>query len=325
MLNKWISAIATAALSLGTAGLQPAQAAYPDHPMTLVVPFAAGASTDTLARLMGRSIAEKLGQNVVVENRGGAGGIIAADYVSRQKPDGYTFMLTTDGIMSVNPSIHKSLSYRPMQDFTPLTMAAVAPVVLIVPSDSPFKRVQDIIDFAKSKPEGTLTFGSSGIGTSQHIAGELFNQLAGVKLKHIPYKGGAPAMTDLLGGHVSMMFGQIPSSKAAAEKGLVRILAIGSPKRSAMLPDVPTLAELGLKGYDSDTWYGFAMPAGAPEDVQMTLYRTITDALHRHREQLEQMGYVLLGSTPAEMTENIKSNTVKWNGVLRQAGIYQTE
>lgn len=314
-----------AALSLQAAGMQTALAAYPERPITLVVPFSAGASTDTLARLMGKAVSDTLGQNIIVENKPGAGGIIAADYLRRQQPDGYTFMLTTDGIMSVNPSIHKSLAYQPLKDFTPLTIAAVAPVVLIVRSDSPFKSVQDIIDFAKSHPEGTLTFGSSGIGTSQHIAGELFNQLAGVELKHIPYKGGAPAMTDLLGGHLSMMFGQIPSAKEAAEQGKVRILAIGSPKRSAMLPDVPTLAETGLAGYNSDTWYGFSLPGGTPPEVQMTLYKALADSLQSHRAQLEQMGYVVLGSTPSDMNATIESNTGKWKGVLQQAGIYHMQ
>ncbi|MBV7484614.1 tripartite tricarboxylate transporter substrate binding protein [Bordetella sp. BOR01] len=316
---------AAAVLSLQMANPPTALAAYPERPITLVVPFSAGASTDTLARLMGQAVSETLGQNIIVENRPGAGGIIAADYLRRQQPDGYTFMLTTDGIMSVNPSIHKKLAYQPLKDFTPLTIAAVAPVVLIVRSDSPFKSVQDIIEFAKDNPAGTLTFGSSGIGTSQHIAGELFNQLAHVELKHIPYKGGAPAMTDLLGGHLSMMFGQIPSAKEAAQQGKVRILAIGSPTRSPMLPDVPTLAELGLAGYDSDTWYGFSLPGGTPEEVQMKLYKALAGSLQSHREQLEQLGYVVLGSTPADMASTIESNTVKWQGVLQQAGIYHMQ
>jgi len=324
MLKALVAGTA-AMLALQMANTQIAQAAYPERPITLVVPFSAGASTDTLARLMGQAVSKTLGQNVIVENRPGAGGIIAADYLRRQKPDGYTFMLTTDGIMSVNPSIHKSLAYQPLEDFTPLTIAAVAPVVLIVRSDSPFKNMQDIIAFAKSHPAGTLTFGTSGIGTSQHIAGELFNQLAGVELKHIPYKGGAPAMTDLLGGHLSMMFGQIPSAKEAAEQGKVRILAIGSPARSAILPEVPTVAELGLAGYDSDTWYGFALPGGTPAEVQMKLYEALSDALQSHREQLEELGYVVLGGTPSDMAATIESNTAKWKGVLQRAGIYHMQ
>jgi len=319
------SIILSAVTVLPLAYIQPALASYPERPITLVVPFSAGASTDTLARIMGKTISDTLKQSVIVENKAGAGGVIAADYVRRQQPDGYTFMLTTDGIMSVNPSIHKTLSYKPLQDFTPLTIAAIAPVVLIVRADSPFKSVQDIINFAKQNPPGTLNFGSSGVGASQHIAGEMFNQLAGVEIKHIPYKGGEPAMIDLLGGHLSMMFGQIPSAMEAAKAGKIRILAIGSPKRSPILPDVATLAELGLQGYDSDTWYGFAMPSGTPAEIQPKLYQALADALRSHRAQLEQMGYVVLGSTPADMTENIKSNTEKWKNVLQKAGIYQTQ
>lgn len=302
-----------------------AEPGYPTHTINLIVPFVAGASSDALGRLVARSVSEQLKQAVIVENKGGAGGILGADYVRRQKPDGYTFMLTTDGILSVNPSIHKSLPYDPLHDFTPLSIAAVAPVVLIVNTDSPFKSMQDIIDYAKSHPPGTLTYGSSGVGTSQHIAGELFNEMAGVTIKHVPYKGGAPALTDLLGGHTSLMFGQIPSAKDLADAGKIRILGIGSPKRSAVLPDVQTLDELGLKGYDSDTWYGFNMPAGGDPKTNAVLSRAILTALKENEQRLETMGYVMVASDPQQMTKSIEANTKKWAGLLKKAGIYKVE
>lgn len=302
-----------------------AQADYPNRAITLVVPFSAGASTDTLARVIGKSMSEQLKQPVVVENKSGAGGLVAIDFLKRKAPDGYTFMLTTDGILSINHSIYKTLPYDSIKDFTPLMIAAVAPVVLIVKADSPFKSVKDIIEYAKSHPTNTLTFGSSGVGTSQHVAGELFNSMAGVKINHVPYKGGAPAMVDLLGGHISMMFGQIPSAKEAADNGKIRILAIGSPQRHPVLPDTPTLDELGLKGYNSDTWYGFNMPAGADPKVSGALYNALSDAISTHKPSLEKQGYVIIQSTPPQMTENIKHNTEKWKQVLKNTSAYQMQ
>lgn len=316
-------AVALATMLLSRSGI--AAPVYPTHPISLIVPFVAGASSDALARVVGKALTQKLNQTVVVENRAGAGGIIAADYVRRQKPDGYTFMLTTDGILSVVPSLMKSVPYDPLKDFSPLTIGAVAPVVLIVRADSPFKSMQDIIDYAKAHPPGTLTFGSSGIGTSQHIAGELFNELAGITIKHVPYKGGAPAMTDLLGGQVSMMFGQIPSAKQLADSGRIRILAIGSPKRNPQLPDVATLDELGLKGYDSDTWYGFNMPAGGDPKVKAILSEAIIAALKDNAKDLETQGYVLIASDPQQMTESIKTNTRKWGALLQKVGLYKMQ
>jgi tripartite-type tricarboxylate transporter receptor subunit TctC len=320
-ITKYVAALATILLC------RPVIAApeYPAHPISLIVPFVAGASSDALARIVGKALTQKLNQTVVVENRAGAGGIIAADYVRRQKPDGYTFMLTTDGILSVVPSIMKSVPYDPLKDFSPLTIGAVAPVVLIVRADSPFKSMQDIVDYAKAHPPGTLTFGSSGIGTSQHIAGELFNELAGVTIKHVPYKGGAPAMTDLLGGQVSMMFGQIPSAKQLADSGKIRILGIGSPKRNPQLPNVATLDELGLKGYDSDTWYGFNMPAGGDPRVKAILSEAVIAALKDNAKDLETQGYVLIASDPQEMTESIKNNTRKWGALLKKVGLYKMQ
>jgi tripartite-type tricarboxylate transporter receptor subunit TctC len=297
---------------------------YPSEPIKLIVPYAAGASTDALARMVGQDVAQDLKQSVVVENHAGAGGTIAADYVKRQPGDGYTFMLTTDGILSVNPSIYKKLAYDPLKDFTPLSIAVKAPLVLAVRTDSPFKTAQELIAYAKAHPE-KLSYGSAGVGSSQHMAGELMKSMAHVKITHVPYRGGGPAMTDLLGGHIDMMFVQSASAEELARKGSLRILAIGSPERNKQLPNVPTFQEIGLKGYDSDTWYGFDMPAKADPRIVALLNASIVKSLKNRREQLERLGYTVVASSPEEMRENIEGNLPKWRDVAKQAGVYHMQ
>lgn len=301
-----------------------AASTYPSEPIKLVVPYVAGASTDSLARLVGKSVSDQVKQTVIVENRAGAGGAIAADHVKRQKPDGYTFMLTTDGILSVNPNLYKKIGYDSLKDFDPLSIAVAAPLVLAVKIDSPFKTLKDIIDYAKANPN-QLTFGSAGVGSSQHMAGELFGDMAGVRITHVPYKGGAPAMNDLLGGHISMMFVQTASAEDLAKAGKVRILGIGSPKRSPALPNIATFDELGLKGYDSDTWYGFNMPAGADPKVISMLNAAIVKALKDNAKQLESQGYVVVAGDPQHMAESVKNNIKKWGDLAKKAGIYQSQ
>ncbi|MGH8811193.1 MAG: Bug family tripartite tricarboxylate transporter substrate binding protein [Advenella sp.] len=301
-----------------------ATSAYPAEPIKLIVPYVAGASTDTLGRLVGQSISEKIKQTVIVENKAGAGGTIAADFVKRQKPDGYTIMLSTDGILSVNPVLYKKLGYDSIKDFTPLSISVTAPLVLAVRGDSQFKSLKDVIDKAKANP-GKLTFGSAGVGTSQHMAGALFADMADVKINHVPYKGGAPAMNDLLGGHIDMMFVQTASAEEYAKAGKVRILGIGSPKRSVSLPDVPTFEELGLTGYDADTWYGFNMPAGADAKVASVLHDAIVEAVKANQPKLESLGYVIVNSSGAEMTQSVASNTKKWGELAKKAGVYQKQ
>lgn len=297
---------------------------FPSEPIKLIVPYAAGASTDTLARLVGQDVAEQLKQSVVVENHAGAGGTIAADYVKRQPGDGYTIMLTTDGILSVNPSIYKKLNYDPISDFTPLSIAVSAPLVLAVRSASQFKSANELIAYAKANPD-KLSYGSAGIGSSQHMAGELMKTMAKVQITHVPYRGGGPAMNDLLGGHIDLMFVQSASAKDLADKGSLRILAIGSRERNKQLPDVQTFDELGLKGYDSDTWYGFNMPAKGDPAAVTALNAAIIKALHKRREQLERLGYTVVASSPEAMRQNVEVNLVKWRDVSKQAGTYQMQ
>lgn len=317
---KYLSALAGLAFAVNV----PAAEAFPSEPIKLIVPYAAGASTDALARLVGQDISTELKQTVVVENHAGAGGTIAADYVKRQPGDGYTIMLTTDGILSVNPSIYKKLNYDSVKDFTPLSIAVSAPLVLAVRTDSQFKTAQELIAYAKSHPE-KLSYGSAGVGSSQHMAGELMKAMAGVNITHVPYRGGGPAMTDLLGGHIDMMFVQSASAKELADKGSLRILAIGSPQRNKQLPDVPTFSEIGLRGYDSDTWYGFNMPAQADPKVVAALNTAIVHSLKKRHDHLENLGYGVVASSPGEMKKTVAQNIAKWHDVAKQAGIYQMQ
>lgn len=295
---------------------------YPSRTIKVVVPYAAGASTDALSRLVAREVMEDLGVPVVAENRAGAGGSIAADFVKRQPGDGYTFMLSTDGILATNPNIYKSLTYNSLEDFSPLTIAVGIPLVLVVNGNSPFKTVQDLLEYAKANP-GKLSYGSSGIGSSQHIAGELMKQMAGVDIPHIPYRGGAPAMTDLLGGHHDMMHVQIASAQKLAEDGKIRILAIGSAERSKVLPAVPTFDESGLKGFVSDTWYGFSMPKTTDAGAQKKLSDAIIRALHKNNTYLESQGYTIIASSPEQMQENVVNNLKKWEAIAKSAGFYR--
>ncbi|WP_179283938.1 MULTISPECIES: Bug family tripartite tricarboxylate transporter substrate binding protein [Alcaligenaceae] len=319
-LCRGVFVVATMAVAVGAH----ATGHYPSQAIKLIVPYVPGASTDALARMVGQDVGEELKQPVIVENHAGAGGTIAADFVKRQPGDGYTLMFTTDGIEAVNPSIYKKLAYDPLKDFTPLSIAVKAPLVLAVRSDSPFKTAQELIAYARANPD-KLTYGSAGLGSSQHMAGELMKSMAKVKITHVPYRGGAPAMTDLLGGHIDMMFVQSASAKELADKGNLRILAIGSPARNKYLPKVPTFAEVGLAGYDSDTWYGFAMPANADPKVVAVLNAAIVKSLHKREDQLERLGYSVVASSPADMHKDIEKNIPKWREVAKQAGVYQMQ
>ena len=322
--KKFIKGLIVGVAMALTGGSVSAASDYPNKPIRVIVPYAAGASTDALARLVGNEVATILKQPVIAENRTGAGGTVAADFVRRQAPDGYTFMLTTDGMLSVNPAIYKSLAYDSLKDFSPLSIAVSVPLVLVVNANSPFQTMEELLEFAKKNPT-KLSYGSAGIGTSQHMAGELMKEAAGVSIQHIPYRGGAPAMTDLLGGHIDMMLVQTASAKALAADNKIRILGIGSPTRSPILPDVRTFEEVGLKGYDSDTWFGFNMPAGADPKVQAVLSAAIVEGLNKNRPQLEALGYTIVANSPAEMTKVIETNLKKWAETAKKAGIYQSQ
>lgn len=293
-----------AALALPTLGMA---AGYPDRAIKMVVPFPPGGATDAVSRVIATSLSQTLGQPMIIDNRGGAGAIIGAEAVAKAEPDGYTILSTTAGVHVVNPAIYKKLPYDPVKSFAMIGQTIAAPLAVVVRANSPYKTAQDLIDYAKKHP-GKLTYGSAGNGTSLHQSGEMFKEAAGVDILHVPYKGAGPATTDFLGGQVDMMFSYVASVLPNVKGGKVRILAIGSPKRLLLLPDVPTVAEVvGRPGYDSDTWTGLAAPAGTTPEIISKLNKALEIALNQNRAMLTASGYVVLGGSPQQMTQRIES------------------
>ena len=320
LLQNWNRRyLLAAAASLAVTGGARAQD-FPSRPIHLVTPYAAGASTDFLARVVGQTMSKDLGQPVIVDDKPGAGGSLAAEQVARSAPDGYTLLLTSAGIVTMNQYIYPKLPYDPVKDFAPLTIAVRMPIVIVVNPTVPVKNTQELIAYAKTNP-GKLTYGSAGIGTSQHLAGELFKSMAGVDLVHVPYRGGSPAMNDLLAGQVSMMFVQVPSALPHLEAGKIRAIAVGSDNRDPKMPNVPTVAESGVKGYNSDTWYGFVMPAGVPAAIGQKLHTAIIKALKENQQKLSENGFNVDGDTPQEMADIIAAESKKWASVIKSANI----
>ena len=295
---------ATTALLLVAAGLAAGAAngaEYPVRPIRMVVPFPPGGATDTVARLLAKSMSDKLGQSIVIENRAGAGGIIGAEAVAKAAPDGYTILASTAGVHVVNPAIYAKLPYDPIRSWTPVSLVISSPMTITVRTESRFKTLQELIAYARKNP-GELTYASPGIGTSLHQAGETLKHAAGVDILHVPYKGAGPATTDFLAGRVDMMVSYVGSAYPSMRDGKLRILAVGSRERMTLLPDVPTMGEaLGQPDYVSDTWTGIVAPAGTPSAIIQRLSQAVASALEANREQLLASGYQVLGGTPEEM------------------------
>ena len=308
-------------LGLGNASLVHAQD-YPSKPVRFVVPFAPGGTTDVLARLVGEKLSASLGQQFVVDNKPGAGGNVGTAQVAKAEPDGYTLLMGTVGTHAINASIYPSLPYDPVQDFAPVTLVATVPNVLVVNPEVPANSVAELIALAKEKP-GELNFASSGNGTSIHLSGELFKAMTGVDIVHVPYKGSGPAVVDLLGGQVEMMFDNLPSSAPHIKAGKLRPLGVTSKERSPTLPDVPTIAEAGVPGYEALSWFGVLVPAGTPDAVVTRLQQEIAKILAdpAMRERFAELGAVPAGDTPAEFAAFIGSETAKWADVVQKAGI----
>ena len=298
-----------------------AAAAYPDHNITIVVPFPPGGTTDILARVVGDALAQRLHQPVVIDNRPGAGGNIGAARVAKSAPDGYTLVMGTVGTHAINMSLYKDTGYDNVKDFAPISRVANVPNVLEVNVDAPYKDVKQLIAYAKAHP-GELTFASSGNGTSIHLSGELFKTMTGVDIRHVPFRGSAPAVTALLGGHVSMQFDNLPSSFQQIKAGKLRALAVTSATRSPALPDVPTLAEAGLPGYEATSWFGLLAPAGTPPAIIKTLDDQLMAILADPavKAKLDEQGAVAHPETPAEFAAFIKGETTKWAKTVRDSG-----
>jgi tripartite-type tricarboxylate transporter receptor subunit TctC len=311
-----------AALALVFAGSALAQDAYPTRPITLVVGFAPGGGTDVTARTIAKKLSEYLGQQIVVDNRAGAGGNIAADLVARANPDGYTIMLGNVGALAVAPHLNAKLPYDPLRDFAPISMAVVFANVLVVHAATPATTLDEYVKLANTKPGG-MPYGTSGIGGAGHLAGELFKLMAKANLIHVSYKGGGPAMTDLLGGQVPSLFASAPSAVPHVKSGKIRALATTGAKRSASFPDVPTIAELGYPGYEATNWYAFVAPAKTPKEIVERLNREIVRTLNtpETREQFARQGEEPSPSTPEELAKYIEREYATWGRVVKEAGI----
>ncbi len=305
-----------ATLSFGAAAQ-----AYPNHSIRLVVPFAAGGTTDILARAVAQKLTETMGQPVVVDNRAGAGGNIGADIVAKSPPDGYTLVMGTVGTHAINPSLYAKMPYDHVKDFAPVILVAGVPNVLEVNPSVPVNTVADLIKLAKEKP-GQINFASSGNGTSIHLSGELFKTMAGVDMTHIPYKGSAPALADLVGGQVQIMFDNLPSSLPQIKAGKLRAVAVTSLKRAPALPDVPTISESGLPGFEASSWFGVLAPAGTPAPIIAKLNGEINKWIQtpEAREKLLSQGAEAAGGTPEQFVAHIKSETDKWAKVVKASG-----
>lgn len=315
--NRLARYLACAALFMSAA----VQAAYPEKPIHLIVPFPPGGGTDATARLIASELTPLLGQTVVVENRAGAGGSIGAQAVADAKPDGYTLFFSTTGALVINPHLYPQLRYDPIKDFTPVGPVASSANVLVVNPSVPAHTVKELIELAKAKP-GELTYGSSGVGSSSHLAGAMLESITGTKFTHIPYKGSAPAVTDLVGGRISMMIDNIPSHVQLAKAGKVRPLGVSGLKESPLFPGIPTIAEAGVPGYDVTIWYAILGPAGLPDEVVAklaTLIRKVVDTPDM-KASLQAIGSDPFLQTPAEFAAFVRGENKKWGDIVKKSG-----
>ena len=295
---------------------------YPSRSVRLIVPFPPGGSADILARTVGQKMSEGLAQSVVIENRPGAGTAIGAEATAKSAPDGYTIMIGTVSSHAINPSLNAKLAYDPIRDFTPISPVASIPFALLVHPSLPAKNMQELIAIARAKP-GVLNFSSAGTGTSNHLAGELLKSMARVDLVHIPYKGSAPALNDLLAGQVNMMFDLILTAAPHVKAGTVRAVAVTGKDRSIALPNVPTITESGLPGYEVSAWFGIFAPANTPADVVQRLNQEVVRVMQLTdvRERLAGQGAEPMSSSPAAFAEYVRGELIKWSGVVKTAGM----
>ncbi len=317
-------ALAGAVTFTGLSALAPATATaqnFPTKPLTIIVPFSAGGTTDILARIVGQYLGTKFGQSVVIENRDGAGGNIGAQTAARAKADGYTLLMGTVGTHAINPALYSKLNFDHVKDFQPLTRVAMVPNLLVVNPERPYRSVKELIEYAKANP-GQVAFASSGNGSSIHLSGELFQQLAEVDMLHVPYRGSASAVTDLLGGQVDIMFDNMPSAIQHVRSGTLVPLAVTPAERSPELPEIPTVAEAGVPGYEATSWFGLLAPAGTPADTVKLLNEAIVEALKDPEvmQKFAAQGAVVHSETPEEFAAFIAAETEKWAGVVKASG-----
>ena len=323
MLSKRML-LATALVALG-AGLAPFHAladAYPDRPIRLIVPYAAGGGTDAIARVIAQGVTGQLGQQMVVENNGTAGGNVATAQAAKADPDGYTVLMANPGPMTVNPHLFKNVKIDPLTAFDPVTLIAKAPLVVVVPQESRFADFQAIVEEAKANPGG-LTYGSAGNGSASHLATLLLANAAGLDMVHVPYKGAGPAITDLIGGRLDFMITTLPSIRGFIDSGKAKPLAVTTSERAKQLPEVPTIAESGFPDYQTAGWYGFAVPKGtSPEIVAKLRNATVAGASSPEvQKSLDIEGAVVVGSTPEEFAAFMQSESKRWAELIAKTGL----
>ena len=329
MQRRLLCALAALPAVLGLGALAPAahaqtpEANWPSKPIRWIVPFPPGGAMDAIARTLGEKAARTLGQPFVIENRPGAGGNIGADFVAKSPADGYTLMITSIG-MATNKPLYRKLSYDPIKDFAPVGVLAVVPNILVTNATQPqIKSVADVVAAAKAAP-GKLTYASAGNGTSIHLAGEVFTSLAGVDMLHIPYKGSGPAVSDLLGGQVNYMFDSITSARPHIQSGKLRALAVTTARRSTSMPDVPTMEEAGIKGYEVSPWFAAFVPAGTPPAIVKKLNQTFVAAMKQPDviERFQAIGAEVVGSTPEEAARHLQTESQRWTRLINERGIH---
>jgi len=298
------------------------QSNYPDHTVRIMVGFAAAGPVDILARIMGDRLAKVWGQSVVIENVPGSGGNIAGGRAAKSAPDGYTLLMSSNAQLVINPSLYSKMPYDAAKDLAPVTLAVYSPNVLVIPNDIPVKTVSELVAYARSHP-GTLTFGSAGTGTTQHLAGELFKTMAKIDIQHVPYGGAAPVITDLLAGRITMFFGAVAPLIPLIQEGKLRALAVTSAKRFAALPDLPTMIESGFPGFEAVLSMGLMAPAGTPPAVIEKIHKDSVAILSEPdvRKRLGDIGMAVIASSPAEFAAVIKAETPQWAKVIKEAGI----
>jgi len=295
----------------------------PTKPVRMLVGFAPGGGTDTTARAMGAKLGERLGQQIIIDNRPGAAGNIATELTAKANPDGHTILMGTIAALAINPSLYKKLQFDPLKDVLPVSRAVDSTNILVVHPSVPVKSVKELIALAKTKP---LNGGSSGVGGAGHLALELFNLQAGTKIVHVPYKGGGPAMVDLLGGNINLIFATAASAVPFIKSGKIHALAVSTAKRSGLVPDLPTIAESGLKGFEANNWYGILVPAKTPRNIIDRLNKEIVAVLAMAdvKEFLFRQGLDVSPSTPEAFGAYIRSETAQWEKVIKAASLYQT-
>jgi len=314
-LNGWI--LAALAISAAAHGQ-----VYPAKPIRMIVAYPPGGGTDIVGRMVAQKLGESLGHSVVVENRGGASGNIGTELAARAAPDGYTILMGNVAPNAINVSLFKNLPFDPVADFAPVSLVASTPNILVVHPSTPARTVKEVIALAKAKP-GMLNFASAGVGSSSHLAGELFRILAGAEIVHVPYKGAGPAMVDVLSGQIQLYFATMPAAMPHVKSGKLAPVAVTSVKRSQALPELPTIAESGVTGYEASTWYGLLAPAHTPNAAIARLHGDTVKilAVPEFRERLAAQGFEPVGSSPEEFSSYIKSEIAKWGKVIRDAGI----